>query len=167
MSQELEQIDLYQFSTETKENKTLLKYQLYRKNWSLSNGEGANEHIAKFCKGSILNVFCGKSKLGDLRLDLEPTVEPDLVMDCVNGFTIPKYSYDTVVMDPPFSYYNRFKWILNISDCARKRLIVSVPHMMIRLKEFELTDIINVVMSTGFYIRVWLVFDRKNEPLIK
>jgi len=62
-----------------------------------------------WCKGSVLNLFCGTTKLNvdEVRVDLDPDVNPDyctdayeIVMFCVeNGI-----AFDTLVLDPPNNY---------------------------------------------------------------
>ena len=50
----------------------------------------------------ILNVFCGTSKCGD-RVDLNPEVEPDYLVDAHVMSKVIKKQYDFILADPPYS----------------------------------------------------------------
>jgi len=141
-----------------------LKYSLYQNNWSHQDGTDAVSLIKKECTGSILSLFSGKTKYGDLRIDLDPSTHPDIIADVYANCPIKPLSFDTVVLDPPFSYYNKQKWIIRLSEIARKKFILCVPQIMLRIGCFDLKDIINVVTNT-YYIRMWLVFERHTLPL--
>jgi|ERR1041385_2159117 hypothetical protein len=75
--------------------------------------------------GRTLHVCCGKSKLGDVRLDLnEPTADIKCDAQDMREF-VKDNEYDTVLCDPP--YNGDFQWNHNLlSELARvssKRLI--------------------------------------------
>jgi len=79
---------------------------------------------------SCLNVCCGYSKLGNIRLDINAqswrTDEGDLF-----NLEYPEGSFDWVYCDPPFNYYtsgkNRFRWQLDLFKIAKKGLITQRP----------------------------------------
>lgn len=86
----------------------------------------------------ILNVCCGDSKFGDIRLDIRAdttrTLEGDL-------FTLldyfPPSSVDGVYIDPPFKYYtsgaNRFFWQFDALKIAKKVLVTKRPKVTVNL----------------------------------
>ena len=122
--------------------------------------------------GDTLNVCCGKSFVGDIRIDTDPnsnrTEEGDL-------FNLPfsPLSFDTVICDPPFSYYNRFRWILKLADIARERFLLSSPNISVRLSRRNWRR--TLYYSEGnaakghsrgtLFLRMYWCFDRKNHRL--
>ena len=72
-----------------------------------------------------LHVCCGKSKLGDVRLDLhEPTA--DIRCDAANmKEQVPDGSFDSVLCDPP--YNGKLQWnhdlLTELARIARQRII--------------------------------------------
>lgn len=59
--------------------------------------------------GRTLHVCCGKSRLGDVRLDTDPANAPDIVCDAANmREQVPDASFDTVLCDPP--YNGKMQW---------------------------------------------------------
>ncbi len=63
--------------------------------------DAVEEFIGTQLKGFTLHVCCGKSKLGDVRLDLyEPVV--DLVGN-MSRLPFANESFDTVLIDPPYN----------------------------------------------------------------
>lgn len=119
--------------------------------------------MRELCIGTVLHVCCGQSKLGDLRIDVDESVGADM-MASVRDLPIKDKSFDTVLCDPPYSFYNRFKWICGLADVARQRLILATPLVNVRLghnwnKEVYVSD------SGKRFIRVWYVFTFKNRYL--
>lgn len=64
-------------------------------------------------KGYVLNVPCGKSLLGDIRLDIDPNFTMSKVFDMFKEMLpYPNNTFDTVISDPPWK----------IGHCLRPRL---------------------------------------------
>jgi hypothetical protein len=84
------------------------------------------EFLPSLFIGKTLHVCCGKSLLGDVRLDLDPENNPDILCDAADmkGF-VEDNQFDTVLCDPP--YNGKFQWNHNLlSELARvagKRII--------------------------------------------
>lgn len=74
--------------------------------------------------GKSLHVCCGKSLIGDIRLDLDPDNSPDILADAAN-IPLEDNSFDTVLCDPP--YNGKFQWnhdmLCELSRVASKRII--------------------------------------------
>jgi len=51
----------------------------------------------------VLHLFCGSSKFGDVRIDINPEVKPDILMD-LSKQPIPFEDnlFDVVIADPPY-----------------------------------------------------------------
>ena len=77
--------------------------------------------------GRSLHVCCGLSKLGDVRVDLDPAVEPDIVCDAADmSAHFKDDSFDTVLCDPP--YNGKLQWnhdmLSELSHIASRRAIL-------------------------------------------
>lgn len=86
------------------------------------------ESIETFLKtlfvGNTLHVCCGKSLLGNIRLDLDPNVNPDIVADA-SSLPIKDNEFSTVLCDPP--YNGKFQWnhdvLSELARVASRRII--------------------------------------------
>jgi len=66
--------------------------------------EDVEQFIRTLLVGRTLHVCCGKSQLGDVRLDNDPSNEPDIVCDAANmRGAVESKAYDTVLCDPPYN----------------------------------------------------------------
>lgn len=125
--------------------------------------------LGKMAIGRTLNVCCGMSKVGEVRVDIDPNTNRTQMGDLFDlGFAT--RSFDTVICDPPFQYFNRFKWLLKLSDIADKRIIVSSDRTNLR-KTFPHPDwdlrlfVVGLDNFNTLMIRLYWVFDRKDEKL--
>src|SRR3989304_439062 len=125
--------------------------------------------LVSMIRGSSINVCCGKSLVGDVRLDL---LKPPRANSTETGDLFKardkfgRESFDTVICDPPFNYYFRgAKWIHALGDMARKRLILSVNHTIVRLGSQWSKEYYCAEEDGTFYLRLWEVFDRKDTRL--
>ena len=86
--------------------------------------------ITEFLKaqfiGKTLHVCCGKSTLGDVRLDIDPDNNPDIICDASDmSECVKDGEYETVLCDPP--YNGKFQWnhdlLKELIRIASKRVI--------------------------------------------
>ena len=86
--------------------------------------DSIQEFLAPLLSGYSLHVCCGLSKLGDVRVDLDPGVTPDFVCDAAR-LPFADNSFDTVLCDPP--YNGKFQWnhdmLSELSRIASHRII--------------------------------------------
>lgn len=76
--------------------------------------------------GKTIHVCCGLSLLGDVRVDLDPNVKPDIICDAADMHSVVgDDQFDTVLCDPP--YNGKFQWNHNLlselSRIASERII--------------------------------------------
>jgi 16S rRNA G966 N2-methylase RsmD len=109
--------------------------------------------------GKVLNLFAGKTKLGldEVRNDVDETMTADYHMDALDFVRDTKDKYDTIILDPPYSYrksmelYNgnrnsRFKLIADeIPRILNKGgLVISFGYhssFMGKIRKFELKEL--------------------------
>jgi hypothetical protein len=73
------------------------------------------EYLQTLFVGKTLHVCCGKSLLGDVRLDLDPENNPDIICDASNmKGVIEDNQFETVLCDPP--YNGKFQWNHNLLE---------------------------------------------------
>jgi len=122
--------------------------------WSL----GTEGWVRNQIKGFSLNVCCGTSNLGDVRVDIDPKVYPDVIAD-MHHLPFRKMSFDTVICDPPFKEYFNVGWVMDLKDLARQRVILSTPQVNIKFPKGWSRRI--VAMDDGlFYLRLFQIYDR-------
>jgi hypothetical protein len=79
--------------------------------------ESIEDVLDSLLLGNSLHVCCGLSKLGNVRLDLDPNVNPDVIADA-SKLPFSDNSFDTVLCDPP--YNGKFQWNHDmLSELAR------------------------------------------------
>jgi len=76
--------------------------------------------------GRTLHVCCGKSRLGDVRLDADPQNEPDIICDAADMRAhVTDGEFETVLCDPP--YNGKMQWnhdlLKELIRVASKRVI--------------------------------------------
>jgi len=66
--------------------------------------------VRNLIKGKSLNVCAGKSKLGDVKIDLDPT-DKSIMKGDMRYLPFDNCSFDTVIQDPPWKigYYERMR----------------------------------------------------------
>ncbi len=62
-------------------------------------------YIESWCKGNILNLFAGKTKLNvnEFRVDLSNEFKPDHLGNAFDFINETKLKFDTIILDPPYS----------------------------------------------------------------
>lgn len=116
-------------------------------------------------EGEVLNFPCGTSRLGDLRVDIDPTVGPDAIAD-LESPPFDDKSFDTVYCDPPYSMhaFDRNQWVRELWDVARQRLVLQTTTQIYRLpnasRRVFLADRGNTMV-----FQVLQVFDRHDGRL--
>lgn len=122
--------------------------------------------------GQTLHVCCGLSLLGDVRVDLDPAVNPDFVCDAANmKHLFEDNSFDTVLIDMP--YNGKMRWMHNVlSEIARiasQRIIFQQWYIPANKhgkykkaqEKFQLVELYNWMGKTYFgRVQVISVFDR-------
>ena len=76
--------------------------------------------------GRTLHVCCGKSRIGNVRLDIDPANAPDIVCDAANmRGAVADGEFETVLCDPP--YNGVFRWnhdlLSELARVASRRII--------------------------------------------
>jgi len=119
--------------------------------------------LKKFKNKTILNFPCGMSKIGT-RADLDPSVNPDIIADLMNSKFKPN-SFDVVICDPPFKYYNSFKWLLPLSNIAREYFILCTPILFYSFKGFSDPEIIATRVKGNMFCRLFFIYKKLNQIL--
>ena len=131
---------------------------LYQANWS--HGKESEQLLRELALGYTLNVCCGKSYVGNVRVDLADGVNHNLKADLHNLPFMP-FIFDTVICDPPFSFFCKFKWIYKLRDMTKYRLILSTPLVNVKLKDMRKR--IFILDDAFRFMRIWQVFDRNSH----
>ena len=79
--------------------------------------KSVQDFIADKMKGYSLNVCAGKSKLGDVKIDLDPT-DRSVIKGEMKNLPFDDETFDTICSDPPWKigYFDRWKPFL---ECVR------------------------------------------------
>jgi len=139
-----------------------MKTQTYQVNWSWKKDVDFIL-LKKFKDKTILNFPCGKSRIG-VRADIDPNVEPQIIDDLMDPH-FKLYSYDVVICDPPFSYYNKFKWLLKLSNIAKEYFVISTPCIFYSFKGFSDPEIIATRQKGNLFLRFFFIYKRLNQSL--
>ena len=79
-----------------------------------------DDFVRQRMKGYSLNVPCGKSKLGDVRVDLEQHDSKTRIAD-MKDLPFETNTFDTVISDPPWKigFYDRFRQFFELVRVAK------------------------------------------------
>ncbi len=103
-------------------------------NWVLSNS-----------RGQVLNLFAGKTilGLGEIRVDLDCALNPDFAVDALDFVTTYKGNkFDTIIIDPPYSYRKSMELYKGNYSSRFKRLADVIPSILLKN---------GVVISFGYH----------------
>lgn len=121
--------------------------------------------------GETLNFPCGQSQVGDVRADIDPDNDPDVIADLLEPLeAFSTREFDTVYCDPPFSLYgyrDGVFWPKELYQIADKRLILQTPKNRVVLsgaeKQWRICEPKPGSPSTG--VMLFQVFDRPDSSL--
>jgi len=107
---------------------TLPKKLILQESWVWE--KEVEDFIARRMKGYSLNVPCGESKLGDVRVDLEPR-DPKVRIADMKNLPFDTNTFDTVLSDPPWKigFYDRFRQFFELVRVAKVggQIILNAP----------------------------------------
>jgi len=109
----------------------------------------------------------GMQTWGDVRADIDPSVNPDVVADLQNPPFAPR-SFDTVYVDPPYAmcaYDKIHQWLPAIWKITDKRLIVNMPAVEYNLPDAEYQLIHERNNSPTMQLALYHVWDRQSDSL--
>jgi len=74
------------------------------KKWTFEQPK-LKEWTEKWCKGKVLNMFAGKTRMNvdEFRVDISDEFNPDWVGDCYDFVTKTDMKFDTIIFDPPYN----------------------------------------------------------------
>ena len=110
------------------------------------------------------HVFSGKSKIGDLRIDIDPSNEPDIAADILElPFILGENTQDNIVGDPPWEipYHNRRMYSYALRDILKPGgiLILNCPWSP-WVKGLEVQEIWKVTQAFNSYrdlVDIWIL----------
>lgn len=86
------------------------------------------------CKGNVLNLFAGPTMLGvnEVRVDLDKTMKDAIYMDALDfvKLLINTNRYDTIVIDPPYSYRKSMELYKGHRNSRFKQLLDEIPKIL-------------------------------------
>ena len=139
--------------------------EVYKINWSW--GKKTEFWLARHVKGLfVLHVCCGMSKVGNIRVDIDRSVKPDIIAD-VDHLPFRPGTFDVVICDPPFKKYNRFKWINRLADYSKGIVILSAPGGVFpRIKGYKREYFAILTLGT-FFVRYFIKYSKRNQSLVE
>lgn len=110
-----------------------------------------------FLESPILHLCCGKSLLGDVRVDIDSKVRPDIVSDQLH-LPFKNQSFQTAIYDPPW-INNQNAWAgYELARVVRKRVVaisgtfwVEIPKPFVLKHIFVLKKVSPVVKLVFVY----------------
>lgn len=136
----------------------------------------------KWCKGSVLNLFAGKTKVwyDEFRVDIDPEMKPDYLGDAYEFVKTTDKKFDTVIFDPPYNlrkarekYEGRYIGSLTKLKNILPQIVKPAGHVlsygydtvgMSRLRGFEKIAIC-VVCHSGDHNDTLCLVERKSDSL--
>ena len=129
------------------------------------------------CIGKTLNLFSGKTKLNvdEYRVDLSNEFSPDAVLDAYDFIKNTKMRFDTVLLDPPYSYrkgmeyYNghytsKFKLIADEIKNQGIQTVISFGYhttFMGNVRNYELSELLVIGHSGAQHATIAIIENAK------
>ncbi len=120
--------------------------------------------------GFTINFCCGCDPNGDVKVDVDRGMllerkkgsldRSDFVVADVKFPPFRGGCCETLIVDPPFSFFNRFKWLLDLARLSTGKVIVSHPGTNLKLPGFG--RVLFFTNSNGIFLRLWWVFIKKS-----
>jgi len=108
-------------------------YKKHRPEWT--DGEPVRKVVRQELEGTVLNFPAGRSPIGDVRADVDESVNPDVMADLEQN-PFGRNSFDTVYCDPPYGmYWNDQSFIRDLWNVAREKLILQTPSVRVHIPE--------------------------------
>lgn len=125
------------------------------------SGSSWNQFVRGHVTGSLLQVCCGASRLGDVRVDLDPTAPAVNCLADMRRLPFPDGSFDTVCCDPIYSlpHPDRIHLQRELARVARKRLLFKAPWIP-RAAGWKLTSTMLIASHTCANVAILAVLDR-------
>ena len=91
----------------------------------------------KLLRGFTLHVCCGKSQIGDVRVDADALLRPDVVADM---FHLPfkRHSFESAIIDPPWEEWD-FRYLYELKDIAKR--VVLIHKTLPRFRGMKLVEV--------------------------
>tara|TARA_Y100000310_G_C20114417_1_gene548622 strand:+ start:85 stop:528 length:444 start_codon:yes stop_codon:yes gene_type:complete len=146
-------------------NSKVTKQRSYRKTWRFNLDE--EDFIRKSIIGKSVNICCGQSTLGDIRVDIDASHNPDLVCDY---FKLPykQCEFETVIFDPPFQDYWKHGLkhaVNNIGKIASQKFILKGYWFIAHIKGFDLPNI-EIFYKPNKRLMILQIYERIPERLV-
>ena len=119
-------------------------------------------------EGFTINFCCGRDPTGDVKVDVDRAMllqrkrssldKSDFVVADIRHAPFRDGCCDSVVADPPFSLYNRFKWALDLAKLANKKMLLSHPCTNLKVPGFSRE--LWFTNSKSIFLRLWWVYTR-------
>jgi len=114
---------------------------LFREAWVWSQKE--TMLLKKLCVGFTLHLCCGRSKFGDVRIDIQH--RPDIKAD-IHYLPLKSQTFDTTIIDPPWygpQTWPRFEQMIKeLTRVTKRRIIIILGNLIYLLpKPWTLTKI--------------------------
>jgi len=130
-----------------------------KSNWSWGNNID-KKLIRKTRPYFTINFPCGKSRAGNIRVDIDKTLKPDIIADLKYPPFIPGCC-EVLICDPPFSMFNKFRWLLPLKDLCTKFMILSTPKLCPIFKGFK-RIIWYSIANDKLFLRPWIMYTKKD-----
>lgn len=121
--------------------------------------------------GETLNSPCGESTVGDVRADIDDSLDPDVTADLNHPLdTFEEQSFDTVYSDPPYEMFHSWDdefWPQKLWVIARERLILQGPRRRVIIPKASKSWYVvePTVWTPSWKVHLFQVFDRPDRPL--
>lgn len=114
----------------------------------------------------ILHLFCGISDFGTVRVDINPEVEPDMILDLSKDrLPFPDNSFDVVVADPPYKDFKPYCFVKEAVRVLKPKGFFIVLHWLIYItpKSCERWGCLAVSPGPNRRIRCCNIFRKQKE----
>jgi len=134
---------------------------VFKEAWRWTKDEEAI--YARFLKGFTLHLCCGKSLLGDIRIDVDRRLKPTIVAD-QNHLPFKDKVFDTALWDPPWINNQNYRVGFKLAKVVKKRIIAISNTWVYIPKPFTLTHLY-VLKKVSPVVKLVFIYENLNRSL--
>ena len=88
--------------------------------------------LIDFDDKQILHLFCGSSSFGTVRIDINPEVEPDFLLDLSKDkLPFDADSFDIVIADPPYVNFKPYSFVAEAVRVLKPKGFLIILHWLL------------------------------------
>ncbi|MHA1267857.1 MAG: methyltransferase domain-containing protein [Candidatus Helarchaeota archaeon] len=126
-----------------------------------------NNEIVSLANKRILHLFCGLDNFGSIRIDINPNVKPDYILDLTKDkLPFKDGTFDIVYADPPYYDFPPYSFVDEAVRVLKTNGLLFILHQLVYKTPCNTIryDLIPITTGPNMRMRVLNVFKKQGRP---